>query len=763
MFKACLLRVKGLPAGRQVKDSVAESLFFCCKLSVTNITMKAFRLLALIIMFYSFKASGQVITISSEMRISKSAKFKKAIYKIEAPKDSSKAVINIEGNNIVVDFSGAELQGNVSMKKPDEFIGIAVEIRNSKNVTIKNLTAKGYKIALIAKNTEKLTIENCDFSYNYRQHLNSTQEKEDISDWMSYHHNEKDEWLRYGAAMYLKDCNFFTVKNCKVTGGQNALMLMRCNQGLIENNDFSFNSGIGIGMYRSSGNKVQYNRLIFNVRGYSHGVYNRGQDSAGILVYEQSSNNEFFYNNVTHGGDGFFLWAGQHTMDTGEGGCNDNILFGNDFSYASNNGIEATFSSNYFSNNRMFECDYGIWGGYSFNTGILKNQFRDNRIAIAIEHGQRNLIENNVFSGDKIGIRLWANKLEPSDWGYPKHRDTRSAAYNINLNSFNNNATVFSLGHNDSLWIHDNSANGNWINYFKMDSVLTTFDSIYTPFNTGSPIKFEPFKSENNWPSEGIGKFRGRKNILITEWGPYDFRYPIIWNTNPTDTTAIMKFDLIGPKGNWQIKNVKGLKNISVNKGKFPATITAEKVIGDRTNILIELEYKGSAISTPFGEKIAATKPYKFYFKKFFQPINWEVLFYSLDTSAHNPIKTGTLFSMFERKAPFKTEKTDKLDYAWWGGIKEKGIQNKQFITSASGDATFTPGIYEVSVTWDDAVRIYIDEKLVLNEWNPSMYTFDESPNKKVIINLGGHHSFRVEHLELGGFATLSLKIKPVD
>ena len=33
----------------------------------------------------------------------------------------------------------------------------------------------------------------------------------------------------------------------------------------------------------------------------------------------------------------FFLWAGQTTMDTGEGGCNDNTLIdGNDFSYASN-------------------------------------------------------------------------------------------------------------------------------------------------------------------------------------------------------------------------------------------------------------------------------------------------------------------------------------------------------------------------------------------------------------------------------------------
>jgi hypothetical protein len=52
---------------------------------------------------------------------------------------------------------------------------------------------------------------------------------------------------------------------------------------------------------------------------------------------------------------------------------------------------------------------------------------------------------------------------------------------------------------------------------------------------------------------------------------------------------------------------------------------------------------------------------------------------------------------------------------------------------------------------------------MVIDEWNPSLYTFDESPHKKVRLSLGGVHHFRVEHIELGGFATLSLKLKPVE
>lgn len=722
--------------------------------------MKKLVTLSFIFLLLAFGMAGQVAVISTAMKISKTTTFKKTIYRIEGLPDSSVGIVNIQGNNIIVDFNGAELRGDVSFKNPDAFFGIAVYIKNSRNVTIKNLKARGYKIALIARNTEKLVIENCDFSYNYRQHLNSTQEKEDISDWMSYHHNEKDEWLRYGAAMYLKDCNNFTVRNCKVTGGQNALMMMRCNKGKIYNNDFSFNSGVGIGMYRCNSNEIAFNKLNFNVRGYSHGVYNRGQDSAGILVYEQSSFNIFYKNSATHSGDGFFLWAGQTTMDTGEGGCNYNEIIQNDFSYAPTNGVEVTFSRVRVSGNRLFECDHGVWGGYSYSSRFINNHFRNNRIGIAIEHGQYNEITDNLFIGDREAIKLWSRKQQPADWGYAKYRDTRSVGYTITANSFNSNPIVFNLSGTDSLQIFNNRYSG-YGAIIRMDSSVTNLDS--SEVDMADTTLVLPIIKNPVDPFAGNGKLAGRKNIMITEWGPYDFRYPLIWNTNPTDTSSLIKFDILGPKGQWHIKSSKGVKNISATKGIFPATITAERIEGGRTDIQVELEYKGMAFTTGRGDIVPPGKAHTFAFKKFFQPIDWDVLFYSLDTATHNPITTGMLFSMYERKAPVKTEKKNRLDYAWWGGIKEGGTQYLQFITVADGAAIFPSGNYELSVTWDDAVRVYLDGELLVDEWNPSKYSFDESPNRKIRVRLDGKHSFRVEHLELGGFATLALKIKPVD
>src|SRR6187397_1688484 len=278
--------------------------------------------------------------------------------------------------------------------------------------------------------------------------------------------------------MYLRDCESTIIKHTKVRGGQNALMMTNCSKGRSYNNDSSFNSGLGIALFRSSFNTIAYNKINFNVRGYSDGVYNRGQDSAGILIYEQSNNNLFYKNSVTHGGDGFFLWAGQTTMDSGKGGCNDNVLRENDFSYAPTNGIEVTFSRNVIAGNRIFECDHGIWGGYSYNTVIAGNQFRSNRIGIAIEHGQENEIHHNIFINNKEAIRLWARKEQPADWGYAKSRDTRSRDYVISNNNFNSNLVVMNIIRSEKLYVFDNIYN-EYETLFKIDSTVTEFDTTF--------------------------------------------------------------------------------------------------------------------------------------------------------------------------------------------------------------------------------------------------------------------------------------------
>ena len=56
--------------------------------------------------------------------------------------------------------------------------------------------------------------------------------------------------------------------------------------------------------------------------------------------------------------------------------------------------------------------------------------------------------------------------------------------------------------------------------------------------------------------------------------------------------------------------------------GTFPGQHHSIKNAGNKTDILIQLEYSVEKIITHLDETIAARKPYAFSFKKFFQPID---------------------------------------------------------------------------------------------------------------------------------------------
>lgn len=569
------------------------------------------------------------LVLKAGMVIRQSVQVKKDIYLLNAPDSINQSLLVVEGDNITVDFSGAELRGSNNTSFPNQYYGLAILIKGN-NITLKNAVIRGYKIAIRAKGCQRLTVENCNLSYNYRQQLQSNWQGEDVSDWMSYHHNEYGEWLRYGAGLYLEDCNNARVYNNTITGGQCALMMVRCNEALVSGNDFSFNSGLGIGMYRSNRNKITHNKLDFNVRGYSHGFYNRGQDSAGILVFEQCSGNIFACNSVTHSGDGFFLWAGQTTMDSGTGGCNNNYLVKNDFSYAPTNGIEVTFSKNYIYHNIVNECDHGIWGGYSWETAIANNTFYKNRVGIAIEHGQDIAITGNRFNDNKEAIRLWARRTQPGDWGYARHRDTRSRNYNINHNVFGNEATALNISVTDDVRFVNNTPGA----LIKKDSSVTRFTMDKRTNGTTAAIP----AAVREWMGKTIPAVTikpGKEQIRITEWGPYDYRYPLIF-LKKIDSNNIYHFDVLGPGGSWQLGESSGLEDISLNNGQFPAQLTARKTGED---VQLHMTYNGPSFTDVFGKKQQGKT--SFSFRDYTPAIKWEVKWYNWDSS-RNPNKGYT-------------------------------------------------------------------------------------------------------------------------
>jgi hypothetical protein len=778
------------------------------------------------------------VKLTQGLVITKSCTLTKGAYLLPSPESLDKPAITVRGDGITVDFGGAVLRGTPAATDPDKRVGLGVLVQG-KNVTIKNARIHGYKIGLMARKSPGVRIVNADCSYNWKQRLQSTQESESGADWMSYHHNETDQWYGYGAAIYLRDCPGFEVIGSRATGGQCGLMLTDCNKGLAWNNDFSFLSGLGIGMFRCSDNRIMHNKVDWCVRGFSYGVYNRGQDSAGILVFEQCNRNVFAYNSVTHGGDGFFLWAGQTTMDTAKGGSNDNLLYGNDFSHAPTNAIEATFSRNKFINNLLVENWHGVWGGYSFETQILGNVFAYNGEGIALEHGQSNRVAFNAFFRDYTGANFWMNP--EGGWGVSLGRDTSSKNGIIEKNLFKDITTMaLDLRSSKGFSVTGNvfERNGKVLRGRSLAGLTFKGNTVYGPaeswpaplpdpkaankwITTGaraaappSPamdrsgrdlLELDPaFRDDlkrfnlpwNPWPGKPMlsplvasalpsaaaaaekalkalapkplmggmnpflrkGTLRGRRYILVDEWGPYDFLRPILWPRETVRDAAtgksVRSFDILGPKGKWTLLKSPGGVVLSAKSGSVPGKLKVTLPASGSVDLDIELQYIGAKTTSVKGVTTPAGTPIKFGIHEFQTTIDWEARYYSFDPEKENPRTTAADFDAIVARPAVFEEKTSELS---WSGRPNEKVPAEYYVTVATGTFTVPDGSYEVEFTSDDGVRAWLDGKpIVTTGWIHQGPTVYRAP-----VRLSGTHTLKVEHFQEDGYATLKVRLVP--
>jgi len=598
--------------------------------------------------------------------------------------------IVIRGDNITVDFRGAVLNGISPDSAPDLATDTAIVIEGGNAVRVENARIRGYKVGILARRTRRLVLAGNDVSDNWKPRLFSLREHESLVDWLSFHHNENREWLRFGAAIYLEEADSAELRGNVALRGMNGVLLVRSHGAMIHDNNFSFNSGLGIGLYRSSDNTIVHNRLDYNVRGYSHRVYSRGQDSADLLLFEQSCRNIVAYNSLTHGGDGVFLWAGQTTMDSGSGGANDNLFYGNDVSYATANGVEITFSRNRVVANRAWGSEYGVWGGYSFETEISDNDFKGNRTGIAIEHGRDNMITGNRFDQDSTAIRLWADSIEPSDWGYPKHHDTRSRDYRIVGNEFVGNRTRLNVRNTTGL--DTTSATP----HQPRPSVITRLSSDSMTF-----------------PASDLSG-RDRASIIVDEWGPYDYSTPKLWPPAGDSTRAnALKLVTLGPHGRWLVVSERGA-GLSRNFGDIGDTIAVIPRADSADDWAVTLESHGV----------------RFSYGRFEPRIDWTV------------------------RMADSTRVLPRLDFMWYRPPRSYAfLPQANWSLDARGTVTLEKGTYSLRTISDDAVRVWIDSVLVIDDWTPHESQVDYAPLP------AGKHDLRVAYRQVDGWVELRVDI----
>lgn len=681
-------------------------------------------------------------------------------------------VIQIVASDIEVTFApGVRLQGAPHGRRPDTYEGYGVRVDGQSNVTIRNASVRGFRTAIWATDADGLTLEGVDASDNWRSHLKSTPSAEDAGDWLFPHQNDQNEWLtNYAAALYVEDANNVTIHDCRVRDGQNALCMDRVDSAKVYDNDFSFNSGWGMALWRCNESVISRNACDFCIRGYSHGVYNRGQDSAGILMFEQCNRNVIVENSATHGGDGFFGFAGKEALgETGQHpmawyaarGNTNNLLAHNDFSYAAAHGIEMTFSfANTFYGNRLVEnAICGIWGGYSQDTTIAQNRLERNgdmaygleRGGINIEHSRNNRILANHFQGNRCGVHLWWDPdggIGKTPWAKANGTETKG------------NLIACSDFHGDALALHFRGPTEVILadNFFTdIDKTLETDDGVVVRDSDSSkqatPEPQYVVYGENR-PVGARAHLRGRRHIIMTEWGPWDHASPLIRVVQddghsvryhlyglPADTTiAVEGLGVAGELSAPGSQDAPGIYTVSASSdGVHPYRLRAES---------------GDWRKDVSGTLIAAT---------------WDVTFFPWDeqTDPREDLQAWRAL----RQSPGAVSDTIKrlaLQYGW-GGPSDQGLSDAvkaaklgtdHFGMIATTRIPLPAGTWEVATLSDDGVRVLADSQTVLENWAWHGPTRDtgtlELPQDKTV-------EIVVEHFEIDGYATLELDIAKKD
>jgi Right handed beta helix region/PA14 domain len=583
-------------------------------------------------------------------------------------------------------------------------------------VTVKGGKVGGFKGCVVAQDCEGVVLDGVAFDGWYGMRLLSNTAYEDESDWLSAHHNDAGEWIKnYGGAVSLTNCREIEIKGCKGRHGQNGVLLTRCEKGEVWDCDFSFLSGWGLGMYRTSKMVVSHCMFDYCVRGYSDGVYWRGQDSSGILMFERCCDNLFAENSATHGGDGVFLFAGLDTVDEGNafkrgekdaGGCDRNVWWKNDFSYAVANAIEATFSRDNWalSNALNGSHQHGVWGGYSSRMVMMGNVIeRTQGGGVSIEHGQENVVAENQIEGNEVGVELWWSENKGLDEGvYGQNRDTKSRDTWVYGNAFGRNGKDLTSRMTTGLRMGGNSFDGR------------------------GDMKLERAKIEGG---EATAWMTGRDGKSASG--------------ELTDGT-VRAWD--GKEPEWARK-ARAWKCPEV-KGKL-VVFAKERGETQGLNTIVMGEWG------PWDFRAKEPRPKAKLPGGLLRDVVWEGTWWSWKGGPDPREKEGEWRKLSEKA--LVTKRCGNWVDPWGGDAEVKKVVGGDHfgMRGVSDVEVKEAGKYRVVVVSDDGVRVKVDGKKVVENWTWHAPTRDEG-----VVELGvGKHTVEVEYFQIDGAWALSLEM----
>ena len=676
--------------------------------------------------------------------------------------EAGDGVVHVVAAGVEVHFEGELRQ---ELGAPEETPGVGVVVR-AEDVTLLSPRLAGFQTGIWATEADGLRIEGGSLREGFRHRLGSTWEREDPADWLRPHANDDGEWRRrYGAAVCVERTDGVTVAGLRVRTHQNGIVLDRVTDAAVLGCDASFLSGWGLAMWRSSKNRVEGNRFDFCVRGYAHGRYNRGQDSAGILLFEQCCDNVFRRNSATHCGDGVFGFAGREALGEGlaqgeawapaETGCNRNLFEHNDLSFAAAHGLELTFSRDNVVRENLFEGNAicGVWYGYGRDSRFEGNVFLRNgdagyggeRGGLNAEHGQRLEIVGNWFGENGLDLRFWTDEdahLARTPWAL--HFGQGAGDIHV-LDSVSPRASGISIEALELI-----------APLYRNRDVLSPGSSFFEPAPhdpvevTTTPGRQAPDPKHLRPHLLNRVEGRAREAIVVDEFGPYDWRQP--WIQPLERNVSLHRYRVLGPVRASSLLCEESEADVFESPGG-PDGLAHTTIEIQRSTSTLPQEYDISVFIEDEDGVLYAPS-----LIGFFLPLRWWVRLFAW---SEDPREDPDAWR--EAASQAIANRRDGLDLQFGTDGPEKygvmGLPSDGFGTSATTTVVLPPGRYRLETLSDDGIRVLVDGEVVIEDW-----TWHAATSHAAVFELVDYDTVEivVEHFELDGAAVLSCALECV-
>lgn len=647
--------------------------------------------------------------------------------------DAGGGAVRIEADDVTVDFGGAVIAScDVEKAAGNGFDGTGLLIKGRKNVTVKNAVVRGYRYDIRVEECRNVRLVGCSADFSRAEKL--VDQGVPANEFLNM--RDLAAWRDCGAGIWLEKAEGCRVEDCRAVRAQNGLIMVGSNGCTVIGNDFSFNSGWGVALWKSSDNVVAWNRADFVNRlcGFYFGL-----DSTAIALNDDCNRNYFVGNSITHGGDGFFLADfNESGADTKlvkvlpKGASNDNVIALNDASWSPCNAFEGTFASgNVYYRNLANDSTVGYWLGYARDTWVLGGEIKRTTIeGVAIEHGTGNRVEGNVFDSNAgIDIQMWVAKDQPTG-NHP------STGFEVRGNIIRNSRRPFDFGGSTDYYVGENTLENSTppegvtgtrppdkrtaVSIFESSSRYKKLEAILAE----KPAGFKAYR-------EGAGPF-GMRWFNMDEFAPHDFREdPAVKSSVGWSGLDLFVFDPDAVK-----LETKGAVSVEPDAGDphVRHVRPAKPAAGEIVPYALELTKDGRTW-TIVGDLVAA---------------DWRLDWRAWD-GRPVPENDGIWQSLFAGP-PVAGERTADIDWTM-DRVPPAALAGKGMAVQASARIVFPAGTYRFAGGCRGGFRILIDGRPVVTTWKP---WGNAQPGATVEL-AAGPHDVVIQYIHAAGRTELRL------